>query len=68
MALMSQGNDALANAAIDGKALKAMDEAVAMRPDSAKAWGLAALLKALAAQGADPGATQDLVQQAHKAA
>lgn len=67
-ALMGQGEDAVRNGIVDDKVVRAIDQAVAMRPDSARAWGLAALLKAVSAQDGEPSRTQDFVRQAQDAA
>lgn len=67
-ALMGEGRDAVATWNADAKSLDAIEQAVALRPDSAEAWGLLALLRAIAAPNSDPAQIGTAVQQAQKAA
>jgi tetratricopeptide (TPR) repeat protein len=47
---------------------KDLEQAVAIMPGSAKAWGFLALLRAVNAQGADPRTGERLIQQSRQAA
>ena len=67
-ALIDLAEDAVRNFNYSDKSLKAAEQAVAIRPDSAKAWGLLGLLKSYGLQDPDQRDTETLVQDAQHAA
>ena len=69
-ALMQEASQVTRNAArIDGrKTLRALEQAVDLRPDSAKAWGLLALLRSMMAVGIDPNDAARVIDEAGNAA
>lgn len=62
--LLKSGEDALYKGAPDGRTAQTLQQAVSMRPRSAKAWGLLALLTFVIAQGGGPAASAALERAA----
>ena len=67
-ALIDQANDQMVKETADDRTVKLLDQAIAMRPDSAKAWGMLALLNSYFAAGSDPKDSARLVDGSEKAA
>jgi TIR domain len=67
-ALMNEGEEAVRNGTVDERTLHIFEQSVAMRPESAKAWGLLALVASMQMQSAEPKQTAQLLQQAKTAA
>jgi len=69
-ALMERNHQALLNGSVFGDASKfrEFEEAIRVRPGSAKAWGLLALVKSMMAQGAAPTGSASAVEEAEAAA
>jgi len=65
--LLQQVEDALRRGP-DDRTAKLLQEAVSIRPQSAKAWGLLAIVTFVLAQGADPKVASARVKQAESAA
>ena len=70
-ALLQRAEKAVRDGAADDGTVRVLQEAVSIRPDSAKAWGLLALVKSLLAPGVDrkdaPGAVEEAENAARKA-
>jgi DNA-binding winged helix-turn-helix (wHTH) protein len=67
-ALMADVDDAMRKGTWDRRTAQLVDEAIAMRPESAKAWGLFALLKSGLVQPADPNDAPRALEDADAAA
>src|SRR3954451_16630027 len=67
-ALIARGEKAMRKGAWDAQTLQILNEAVAIRPDSAKAWGLLALLKSARAQAVRAKEARIVVDEAEAAA
>jgi len=66
--LMAQGEKAVRTESFDERTALAMEEAVHLRPDSAKAWGLLAFMRSILAQGAAPKDSGRAIEAAENAA
>jgi tetratricopeptide (TPR) repeat protein len=66
--LIDKAEDALRHEDVDERTAQLLQQAVAIRPDSAKAWGLLALVRSALAQGADPKNASRAVDEAEKTA
>src|SRR4051812_24698022 len=64
--LLDKAREAIAHNSVDKQTVRAVEQAVAMRPGSAKALGLLALVESMAAQ--DPQAAPTMVSDAERAA
>jgi DNA-binding winged helix-turn-helix (wHTH) protein/tetratricopeptide (TPR) repeat protein len=67
-ALIDKAEDALRHEDADEKTAQLLQQAIAIRPDSARAWGLLALVKSALAQGGDPKDALRAVNDAEKTA
>jgi tetratricopeptide (TPR) repeat protein len=67
-ALMDQGEEAVRNQTADEQTVRMFEQAVAMRPGNAKAWGLLGLVRSTLVHNADPKDASKLVEQAEDAA
>jgi DNA-binding winged helix-turn-helix (wHTH) protein len=66
--LIDYAEDAVRHENLDEKTVQILQQALAIRPDSAKAWGLLALVRSVLAQNADPRQASGLVDEAEKTA
>ncbi|MEO6434014.1 MAG: TIR domain-containing protein [Sphingomicrobium sp.] len=66
--LLDRAEGALRAGTADEETNKQLERAVAIQPDSARAWGLLALIRILASPGADPKESGDLVRGSSSAA
>ncbi|MGN6057454.1 MAG: toll/interleukin-1 receptor domain-containing protein [Sphingomicrobium sp.] len=66
--LIDQAYDEMLKETADEKTAKVLEQAIAIQPDSAKAWGLLALLKSYLAPGSGPKDSSRLVDESEKAA
>jgi tetratricopeptide (TPR) repeat protein len=67
-ALIERANDQMLKETADVNTVRLLDQAIAIRPDSPKAWGLLALLKSFLSPGVDPKDAGRLVDESEKAA
>jgi DNA-binding winged helix-turn-helix (wHTH) protein len=67
-ALIDQANDQLVKRTADEKTAELLDQAIAMRPDSPKAWGLLALLKSSLVPASDSRDSTGLVDESEHSA
>lgn len=68
--LMARGEDIVRNAAAigDPETIRIFEEAVSIRPDNARAWGMLGLVRSMALQTADPADGAGLAKGAEEAA
>jgi len=67
-ALMARGEKAVRTETFDEQTVQVMEDAVRLRPDSAKAWGLLAFMRSVLAQGAAPKDSGRAIEAAENAA
>jgi tetratricopeptide (TPR) repeat protein len=67
-ALLDDGYDQIVKQTADEKTARLFEQASAIEPNNARAWGLLALLKSFLAPGSDPKDSTRLVNEAEKAA
>jgi DNA-binding winged helix-turn-helix (wHTH) protein len=68
-ALMKRSEEAVREGTLDdAELIRTLEEAVALNPASAKAWGLLAAVKGAIAEHADPGESARLVDESERAA
>src|SRR5260221_5170186 len=66
--LLNQAEASVRKGTANQRMTRMLEEAAAIRPGSAKAWGLLAFLTSTQAQGADPGYAPRLIDQSENAA
>jgi DNA-binding winged helix-turn-helix (wHTH) protein/tetratricopeptide (TPR) repeat protein len=66
--LLDKAEDAVRHEDLDENTVHTLEQAVSIRPESAKAWGLLALVRSILAQGADPKKSSQAIDVAEKTA